>query len=108
MLNTEESRKGAMACLSAIRIIGSIKKHHDPDASKEDYWRKQDATCTAMLLAAGEQPDFITGFIAAMSEYVSNVVEGGVPDPYVWKPEAAMTEEERATERALYEEVATE
>jgi len=44
MLNTEESRKGAMACLNALRIIERIGAgYYDPDSTMDNWWREIDA-----------------------------------------------------------------
>lgn len=104
MLNTEESRKGAMACLSALQIIEHFDARQDSNSGRDSFWRKKDAACSVMLLEAGEQSAFITGFIAAVAEYVGNIQLGSIPDPYAWKPEAAMTDEEKAANRAYYAE----
>lgn len=105
MLNSEESRKGAMACLDAIRIIDRIESGIKSDRPAEDHWRDIDAAVVAMQLAAGEQSDFMAGFVAVFGEYVSMVESIGTPNPYVWKPTAIMPEGEIAAHRASYEEV---
>lgn len=97
-----EYRTGAMACLNAIRIIERIENHPDPDSAMEECWRDKDVAIVAMLQAAGVQSGFIAGFVATFAEYVSMVESGGVPDPYRWKPEAAMTKKEKADYRASY------
>lgn len=104
MLNNEESRKGAMACLNAIRIIENIHRNPDPECTMRTFWRDQESSVAAMLQAAGVQDGFMAGFIASLAEYVCMVENSGVPNPYVWKPEAAMIEEEKAVHRASYEE----
>ncbi len=106
MANTEESRAGAIACLNAIRIIERLAKNPDPEVTMEDYWRGKAAAISAMLMAAGEKSEYLTGFIATFAEYVCMVEGGGIPDPYHWKPEAGMTNEEEAAYRASYEEAA--
>lgn len=105
MLNTEESRKGAMACLNAMRIIERIAGNPKPNNSTENYWRNIEAEEMVMLQAAGVQSGFMAGFVATLAEYVGMAERGGVLDPYAWKPEAAMTNEEKASDRASYEDV---
>ncbi|OGS97716.1 MAG: hypothetical protein A3K04_09650 [Gallionellales bacterium RBG_16_56_9] len=106
MLNTEESRAGAMACLNAIRIIEHIQSEPNPECTMERHWRDEEAGKMAMLHAAGVQSGFMAGFIATFAEYVSFDQSAGIPDPHVWKPETVMTEEEKAANRAHYEEAA--
>jgi hypothetical protein len=110
MNKTTESRTGAMACLNALRIVESVS-HCRLDSDNEDtdtYWRDKDNGVVAMLNAAGVQSGFLAGFISTFAEYVHMIeAGGGIPNLYVWKPEAAMTDEEKTKNRAYYEEDAT-
>jgi hypothetical protein len=108
MLNTEQSRAGAAACLNAMQIIERIENRPGSDNTVNDWYRDKEAAMNAMILAAGEQSDFVKGFIAACAEYVSIVESSGTPDPYVWKPQASMTEEEKAADRAKTEAAVAE
>lgn len=108
MLNTEQSRAGAMACLNAMQIIERIENRPGSDNTLDDWYRDKEAAMNAMILAAGDQSEFVKGFIAACAEYVSMVQSGGVPNSYIWKPQAAMTEEEKAADRASTEALLAE
>lgn len=95
----EESRRGAMACLNAMRIIERIENAPNLDGTIEDYWRDKEAGTTAMLHASGVQSGFLAGFVTSFAEYVSFVESAGTPDLYHWKPEAAMKDEEKEIHR---------
>lgn len=94
MLNTEQSRAGALACLNAMRIIERISRGNGPELSNEDWWINKEVEVSAMLQAAGVSDGFMAGFVAACAEYVSDVESAGTPNLYRWKPIASMTEEE--------------
>jgi len=100
LLNTEESRNGAMACLNAIKKIGRIDLGLFSNLSPDEFWRTQDSAIMEMINAAGIQPDLIVGFIAVLGEYVSMVENDGQPNLDAWIPEATMTPEEIESSRA--------
>lgn len=104
MLNTEESRAGAMACLNAMRIIQSIEECPRHDCSIDGHWRNQETERDVMLNAAGVESGFLAGFISAVAEYAEWTISTGTPDLNKWKPIAAMTDEERAKHRIEFDE----
>ena len=104
LINTEESRAGAMACVNAMRIIERIENNPMTDCSMEDWWLNKEAEITAMLQAAGVQDGFMAGFVATFAEYVSTVESTGTPNPHSWKPQTTMTDEEKAIYQASFDE----
>jgi hypothetical protein len=104
MLNTEESRKGAMACLQAMQAVKQLKYQQESQGTNKDYFDYLSAENNEILKAAGNQPDFMTGFITSLAEILSDaMLEYGVFDVFVWKPEATMTDEQIAVNRARYD-----
>lgn len=100
-----ESRAGAIACLNALRIIERINDGgYNPDSTPADHWHDIDAAQAAMIHAAGARDGFIAGFISVFAEYAHLIASAGVPDLYVWKPEATMSEEEKAKSRIEFDE----
>lgn len=110
--STEETRAGAMACLDALRAINKIAERGNPDSSFTSWWNDQDDAVAVMLRASGIPIGFMAGFVAVMAEYVMADFSGCGFNMDCWeKPEAAMTNEERALSRVEFErqmeEVAT-
>lgn len=103
LTSTEETRAGAMACLEALRAIKNIKSNFHTDNSMEAWWRGEDNAVAIMLQAAGKPDGFTAGFVATFVEYF-RLNFGGTPNLDVWKPEAAMTKEEKKASRAKFEE----
>lgn len=103
LTSTEESRAGAMACLEALRAIENINGNFHTDNSMEVWWRGEDNAVAIMLQAAGKPDGFTAGFVATFAEYFK-LNFGGTPNLDVWKPEAAMTEEEKKASRVKFEE----
>ena len=105
MLNTEESRKGAMACMDML--LGMAKTGGHGGHGWEAWWKNEDEAIASMLQAAGNPEGFAAGFIAVMAEYIRADLIGCGYNLDTWrKPEAAMTDEEKAVYRASYEEAA--
>lgn len=107
LISTEESRAGAMACLEALRTIENIKGNFLTDDSMEAWWRGEDNAVAIMLQAAGKADGFMAGFVAVFAEYFK-LSFGGTPNLDVFKPEAAMTEEEKKASRVKFEEQVAE
>jgi hypothetical protein len=42
MINTKESRAGAMACIEAIKAVRRITANPSPDTTDEQYFKKCD------------------------------------------------------------------
>ena len=103
MLNTEESRKGAMACMEMM--LGMAETGNNGGGGMEAWWKNEDEAIASMLHAAGNPEGFAAGFIAVMAEYIRADLIGCSYNLDTWrKPEAAMTDEEKAAYRASYEE----
>lgn len=109
-LNTEEARAGAQAgmeALQAIETLGDSCGHRSDDIegmSMREYWSYHDAAIEKMLQAAGNHNSYLSGFLAAITEYVMLTNScGGVPNLKVWKPEAAMYAEEKEISRKKFE-----
>lgn len=106
LTSTEKSRAGAMACLEALRAIENFKGNFhsdDSDDSMEVWWRGEDNAVAIMQQAAGKPDGFMAGFVATFAEYFK-LSFGGTPNLDVFKPEAAMTEEEKKASRVKFEE----
>jgi hypothetical protein len=108
MLNTEESRKGAMACIDALRIIDRIAAGDKSESTWEDCWQDEDAAITVMQHVAGNHGEFMAGFVAVFAEYAHMNISGGEPSLYKWQPAASMTDEEIKVERARAEKFASD
>lgn len=105
MLNNEETRAGAMACMDML--LGMAEKGGNGGRGWEAWWKNEDEAIASMLHAAGNPEGFAAGFIAVMAEYIRADLIGCGYNLNTWrKPEAAMTDEEKAAYRASYEEAA--
>jgi len=100
MLNTEESRKGAMACLSAMKAIKELPYHKESEGTIYDYIDYLSSANNEILLAVGNQTEFVRGFISVLAEYFSAFEES---DEFDWNPVALMTEDEKAAYLASYD-----
>lgn len=103
-INTEV-RNGAIAAIDTMRVIESIAKIGHWEWTNEDYFKSQELAITSSLLAAGNLPDRAKGVIMAMAEYIYMCNSAGTPNLDQWKPESAMTDDEKtASRKALYGE----
>jgi len=111
LTNTEQSRAGASACVEALRVIEMIsersmhRSQNDQPMPMEKWWQIQEEAVAAMFQSqiADKPRDFIAGFVAAFAEYAFCIHSSGVPNLNRWRPEAAMTNEEKLAERAILE-----
>lgn len=101
--STEETRAGAFACIEALRAIEKIANSEDFDLTNEEWWRDEDNAVAAMLHAAGMPSGFLAGFIAVFAEYAKWSICTGQPDLSQWKPEAAMTTDEKVASRKEFD-----
>lgn len=106
LTNTEQSRAGAMACLEALRAIEKIAECDGSHISMNEWWSGEDNAVAVMLRAAGKPSGFMAGFVAAFAEHVKAEFNGCGYRLDIWKPEAAMTDEEKASSRVEFEEAA--
>lgn len=107
--STEETRAGAMAGRDALRAINNIAERGNPDSSFIGWWNDQDDAVVAMLRASGIPIGFMAGFVAVMAEYLMADFSGCGFNLDSWeKPEAAMTNEEKALSRIEFERQAEE
>ena len=105
-LNTEESRKGAMACLDALRIIDRIAACDGSELTWDECWQNVDASIKAAQYTAGHHGDFISGFVATFAEYVHSSITAGQLNLYKFEPIASMTDEEVKYKRDMAEKFA--
>jgi hypothetical protein len=109
-ITTEESRAGAKACMDALRVVYNLNesgKHgirFDKQTSMDEWWKGCEIGKAAVLLAAGRQDEYTSGFIAALADYVVFTADGSMPDLDVWKPEAIMSAEEKTNSRAEFDQ----
>jgi hypothetical protein len=107
MLNTKETRAGAMAAMGALRRLK--ENESNGQSGWEWWWKNEDEAMSSMLHAAGNPNDFVAGFIAAMAEYIrADLIGLGINFDAWEKPTAAMTEEEKALYRASLEKEGAE
>jgi len=92
MINTKESRAGAMACVQAMediqRIIGkgaNTRAVHDKQLARSDQ--------TMLKAAEPGLSSFMEGFVTTFAEYICLEIAGEV-NLENWLPYAAMTESE--------------
>lgn len=90
-------RQGAMAAVAAmLKQAECAGRHEDtPDA----YLANKALALHAITNAAGPISPYLSGFVEAIAEALLFHETTGIPDLLVWKPEAAMTEEELAEAR---------
>jgi hypothetical protein len=99
---TEESRTGAMACMEALRkFVGwrSAIFNDGEEQTTDEYLRYKKAAILNVVSLAGELSPRAAGFMETLVEYIYECDEGVIADLDKWKPDAAMTEEERAAYR---------
>lgn len=104
VVNTEETRAGAMACKQVLKVMEQIADGNIGYDTHEDWWNAKDAAIASMINASGVQPGFLYGFIAALAEFIHEINTTGTPYADDWEPEATMTGEEIAAKRAKFEE----
>jgi hypothetical protein len=107
MLNTEETRAGAMACMEALLAMQSNAEKSNAETGSNGWvgwWKNEDGAVAAMLHAAGNPSGFQAGFIAVLAEYIhaEQIVCNFNLDTWR-KPEATMTDEEKLIHRAEFE-----
>lgn len=100
-LNAEEARAGAKACIGALFAIERIAS--DKSDLWDKHWQIQDAAVATILHAAGKQDFFMTGFLAVLAEYSMISIESELLNLQKWKPEAAMSAEEKKIFRKNFE-----
>lgn len=103
-----EYRAGAMACLDALRIIDRISASGNAETTWEECWQNEDTSIRAMQHAAGNNGEFMAGFVAVFAEYAHMFISGGEPDLYKWQPVSSMTGEDRKKCRAKAEKFAND
>lgn len=96
---------GAMAAHAALRNIEEISKKRESKGaylSMAEWWASEDGAVKALQQAAGPQNDFMSGFIAALAEYLLPASTGSFFNLENWKPEAALTESEKMAAREKF------
>jgi hypothetical protein len=105
----EEARAGAIACRNQLVDIEQIANQKmrvrgGDGITMEEWWRIHDEAAGVMCIPAGKQGAFISGFLGVIAEYIMCTQEGCRPNLDNWKPEATMTEVEKAAYRLWFEE----
>ena len=101
-LDSELSRKGARACLQALRDMeAAAELTNTPGKTWERQWLDKQAARNILMKAAGDMPPFLIGFVLALAEYVDASNTSGQPslDAGGWTPEASMSAAEVAAYR---------
>lgn len=88
-------KEGAAACLAAMRRAETIAEHNPSG----DYFPDRDEAMAVIMRAAGDMPHHSAGALAVLAEYFIGGCQFGQYDLACWKPEAMMTNEERAAYR---------
>lgn len=107
-LDSELSRKGARACLQALRGMEAAEKcvAKGPQWTWENHWQYQQTAFDNLLRASGADTPFLRGFVAALAEYAESTMRSGEPNLDVggWTPLATMTDTEASASRHHAEE----
>ena len=106
MINTKESRAGAMACIEAIKAVRRITANSSPNTTNEQYFKKcHDSQQAAINCSESNLSHFMVGFISVFGEYLF-INQDGIPDPDLWIPFAAMTlSQAEKKKKLLFEEI---
>jgi hypothetical protein len=96
----DDVRNGALAALDAMKIIEQIAESGNSDWTIDQCFKAQNIAVNSALLAAGDIPERAQGVIAAMAEYIYMNHSAGIPNLEQWKPESAMTAEEKNSVQA--------
>ena len=96
----EMRRAGAIAMCDAMHKLPAIVSRGSQQLEAAEYFAKREAGIAALAEAIGPLPPHAAGAFAAIAEFVA----GGEQDACtynleVWRPEAAMSTEERAKAR---------
>lgn len=100
MINTQESRDGAIACFDAINIIEHMADNGAGEWSIDDCFKAQRLAISSAVIAAGNVSERAQGVISALAEYIYSCNSSGLPNLDKWRPEAMMTEQEIAEQMA--------
>lgn len=96
-----ERRDGAKICMGLLRVIAEMNNATSVEETMEEHWDLRRRVVSIMTNAFGPTDARSEGFVAALTEYVHFTFSGaGQPDVNVWKPDAVMTDEEIAADRA--------
>jgi hypothetical protein len=98
----DDVRNGALAALDAMKIIEQIAESGNSDWTIDQCFKAQNIAVNSALLAAGDIPERAQGVIAAMAEYIYMNHSAGIPNLEQWKPESAMTAEEKTAYRQTF------
>lgn len=92
------ARAGAQACLNALRAMEVIANE-----AGRGYYAERELMVSTLIDAAEPLSPYMTGFIAALAEYIDLNLSTGAKPAHHWLPEAAMSEEEvEANRRQSY------
>lgn len=83
------ARAGAQACLNALRAMEVIANE-----TGHAYYAERELMVSTLIDAAEPLSPYMTGFIAALAEYIDLNLGVGAKPAHYWVPEAAMSEEE--------------
>jgi len=94
MINTEESRAGAMACLEAMKGAEKIMTSHGYEGTLRTckQYLQDNSKATQLIIKAADTnlSPFMMGFVATLAEYVCFTSEADI-ELDMWLPWAAMT-----------------
>jgi len=98
----DDVRNGAIAALDSMKIIEQIAENGNTDWTLEDCFKAESIAISSALLAAGDISERAKGVIAAMAEYIYMCAEAGTPNLEKWKPQSAMTPEQKTAYRQTF------
>lgn len=90
-----ERHKGALACFLALQEIEKIAEEREHSETPYDYISKRTRAFRLLAKASRSDDIYMHGFLDAMADFVYFVNTSGTPNFEKWKPDAAMTPNER-------------
>ncbi len=88
--------------MKQLKAVRRITANPSPDTTDEQYFKKcDDSQQAAINCSESDLSPFMVGFISAFGEYLF-INEGGIPDPDLWVPFAAMTQAQAEEKRKIF------
>lgn len=100
--NNTDARNGAIAAIDAMKIIEQIAESGNIAWTIDQCFKAENIAVNSALLAAGDISERAKGVITAMAQYIYMCHSAGIPNLEQWKPESAMTADEKAAYRQTF------
>lgn len=98
----DDVRNGAIAALDAMKIIEQIAESGNSAWTIDQCFKAENIAVNSAILAAGDIPERAKGVITAMAQYIYMCHSAGTPNLEQWKPESAMTPEQKTAYRQTF------